>query len=145
MTPTPEERFLALLARLRVLAFEREPLPLPGITRPQFAFLNWVAEAPGRTLRDIAAGLNVSPPTATVMVHLLSRRRHLRTERDPVDRRNLRVYLTKEGEELVGEVRKRRLVRARRFLSALSAEQQSELLALLESAISASERQLMSE
>ena len=134
-----EEALIALFKRLRNLIPGIPPTEEVGITPPQFNLLERVANFPGSSMREIAEGLNLTPPTVSVAVRRLEKKGFLLRKPDAQDKRSIRLYLTKEGEALYqrGEVFRRSM--AKRLLSGLSAEEKTQLTNLLGRAIHAAE------
>jgi DNA-binding MarR family transcriptional regulator len=94
------ERFIAL-ARRRPL---RDPLAAScsdlELTPPQIHALLWVGRDGPLTMGELARRVGVTEKTATGLVDRLERDGHLARERDPEDRRVVRVRLTSGGAAL---------------------------------------------
>jgi DNA-binding MarR family transcriptional regulator len=75
-----------------------------GLSAQQFWFLVAVSEVPGTSLAELGERLHCDPPTASRVVSALRRRRLLRRDVDPADRRRSRLVLTAAGERLAGEL-----------------------------------------
>jgi len=69
-----EEALIALFKRLRNLIPGIPPTEEVGITPPQFNLLERVANFPGSSMREIAEGLNLTPPTVSVAVRRLEKK-----------------------------------------------------------------------
>lgn len=88
----------------------------PGeLTLAQYYLLASLAQAPWRTVSELAEAAGVAAPTATRLVDGLERASLLCRERSTTDRRAVRVSLTDEGREQVRR-RQRQLTRRRRAL-----------------------------
>ncbi|HRC62149.1 MAG: MarR family transcriptional regulator [Dehalococcoidia bacterium] len=74
-----------------------------GITFPQLRILFRVRMHPDIDLRTLADGLAISPSAASQQVDKLVERGLLWRTEDPQDRRRLRLQLTPQAEEAVGE------------------------------------------
>jgi long-chain acyl-CoA synthetase len=72
-----------------------------GLTAPQYRLLSLMSDgsAAGKVLAD---KLRVSRPTVTGIVDGLVTRRLVLREEDPVDRRRMRVSLTRKGKAALG-------------------------------------------
>ncbi len=94
------ERFIAL-ARRRSL---RDPLAAScrdlDLTPPQIHALLWLGHDGPLTMGELARRVGVTEKTATGLVDRLERDGHLARERDPDDRRVVRVRLTPGGAAL---------------------------------------------
>jgi DNA-binding MarR family transcriptional regulator len=75
-----------------------------GLSAQQFWFLVAVAERPGISQAELAGSLRSDAPTVSRVVSALARRRLVRAEHDPGDRRRLRLVLTRAGERLAAQL-----------------------------------------
>lgn len=130
--PLPEERLVDLFDRLRKLAIDQNPLRESGVTMPQLALLDWVGDRPGCGVREMAAGLGLTPPTVSVGVRRLEKALLLKRRPDPDDGRAIQLFLTPRGQSLHQEARAFRRSKMQGLLAALTAEQGATLLELLE-------------
>ena len=73
-----------------------------GLSPQQFFVLVNMDE--GLSLRDLAGRLHMDEPTASRVVSALTRRRLVRTESHPEDRRRRRLALTAAGQDLAYKV-----------------------------------------
>lgn len=137
--PLPDQ-LLDLFDRLRKQALGQNPLDHSGVTNPQLALLNWVADSPGCGVREIAEGLELAASTVSVGVHRLEMAGLLERRPDPEDGRAIQVSLTARGHSLHLEARAFRRSKMQRLLAGLTAEEGVTLLALLEKAIHAVEK-----
>ena len=69
------------------------------LSNQQFWLLVALVERQGETLAEILAALPMDQPTASRVLAALSRRRLVRLDSDPVDRRRRRMVLTPRGEQ----------------------------------------------
>jgi DNA-binding MarR family transcriptional regulator len=141
MTDNLENRLLALLRHLGSLPLLHVPNDI-GLTPPAIAHLAWVSRSPGCGVLDIAKGLNLSPPTVSVAINRLVKEGWLERRNDPNDLRARPIFLTPRGETMMTTVRQRRSEMLRFFLSGLTADEQEQLLNLLERAVTEMERKL---
>jgi MarR family transcriptional regulator, lower aerobic nicotinate degradation pathway regulator len=72
----------------------------PEVTPQQFWTVVAIAEHEGLSLRELAERRHMDQPTACRIVASLTRRRHVRSRRDPADRRRTRLELTPSGREM---------------------------------------------
>jgi DNA-binding MarR family transcriptional regulator len=134
-------RFMRLLRRLRRVGPEQEPpFETVGITSAQLALLEWVASHPACSLQELAAGLELTPPTVSVGVRRLEDVGLVERRPDPEDGRAWQLDLTAAGAALWERVRRYRREKTRRLLAGLAPEEQQTLLALLERALEAAEQ-----
>ncbi|MGC3996289.1 MAG: MarR family transcriptional regulator [Anaeromyxobacter sp.] len=70
----------------------------------QFWLLVGLLERPGASQRELAGALHLDAPTASRVVAALVRRRLVRVEADPADRRRVRLHLTPAGAQLAGRL-----------------------------------------
>jgi DNA-binding MarR family transcriptional regulator len=75
-----------------------------GLSPQQFWLLVGLRERRAPSQTELAERLHVDAPTASRVVATLVRRRFVRVEQDPADRRRARVHLTRSGEELAAEL-----------------------------------------
>lgn len=78
-----------------------------GLTMSQLRVLYMLQAEPGTPAGNIAALLKVRPSTATGIVDRLERDGLVRRERDDLDRRRVRVWLTDQGIRVINEIRAR--------------------------------------
>jgi DNA-binding MarR family transcriptional regulator len=87
------------------------------VTLPQYrALVVLAARGPQRAV-DLAAGLGVTPSTASRMIERLVRKRLVGRTRTQEDRRTLRVQLTEAGRQIVAQVTMRRREEIERILA----------------------------
>ncbi len=75
-----------------------------GLTVPQFWILIRLAEQPGVSQAALAERCRADAPTISRTLSTLARRRLVRADLDPADRRRSRVTLTASGERLAGRL-----------------------------------------
>ena len=94
------ERFIALARRGTL----RDPLAAScrdlDLTPPQIHALLWLGHDGPLTMGELARRVRVTEKTATGLVDRMERDGHLARERDPDDRRVVRVRLTRGGAAL---------------------------------------------
>ena len=123
------DRFLALFERLHKLAFGPNPLGDSGVTMPQLTLLDQIAASPGCGIQEIATHLGVTAPTGLVD-----------RQRDPADRRAVRLFLTAQGQALHRRAQDFRRRNVQRLLGGLTPQERTTLLDLLGRSISAAEK-----
>src|SRR5690349_20123143 len=99
---------------------------------PRLAVLGFVRERGEASMKDIAAFLCVSPPSATALVDGIAAAGLLARRQDAKDRRSVLLRLTPKGERLLASgMRQAQKVMAG-MLGRLDAAEQDRLIALLE-------------
>ena len=78
-----------------------------GLTMSQLRVLYMLQAGPGTPAGAVAAQLKVRPSTATGIVDRLVRDGLVRRERDDLDRRRVRIWLTERGLRVINELRAR--------------------------------------
>ncbi len=78
-----------------------------GLTMSQLRVLYMLQAGPGTPAGAVAAQLKVRPSTATGIVDRLVRDGLVRRERDDLDRRRVRIWLTERGLRVINEIRAR--------------------------------------
>jgi DNA-binding MarR family transcriptional regulator len=78
-----------------------------GLTLSQLRVLYMLQAGPGTPAGAVAAQLKVRPSTATGVVDRLVRDGLVRRERDDLDRRRVRIWLTERGMRVINELRAR--------------------------------------
>jgi DNA-binding MarR family transcriptional regulator len=130
------ERLLALFARLEGLGLRGAPIKQLDLSMQQFGLLMSVLRQPGIRVHEIAETLGVSTPTVSVAVRKLEKQGWLKRKQDPQDKRAAQLYLSTKASLLAQRAKAFRRKRTNEFMSALTPEEQDQLLSLLEKAIS---------
>ena len=142
MTELPlEDQFVGLFDRLRQLAFGQHPLADSGVSMPQLTLLDWIAVSPGCGVREIALGLGLTAPTVSVSARRLQAAGLVERRPDPRDGRAIQLLLSAQGQALHQRALAFRREKMRGLLAGLSVPERATLLALLEQAINAAEKE----
>jgi DNA-binding MarR family transcriptional regulator len=118
---TPERQLALLLhdaARLLRKRFDRYARASAGITRAQFAVLAILARNEGLTQVALAEQLEITPITLARLIDRLEAEGWVERRRDPDDRRAHRLFLRRDGREVLERVRPL----AQRFLESIFAD-----------------------
>jgi len=100
------------------------------VTLPQYRALVVLASKGPQRVASLAEALEVTPPTATRMCDRLVRKGLVRRRTSREDRREVRVFLTSAGIDLVAEVTRRRREEIERLLVRVPPESQAALVEL---------------
>jgi DNA-binding MarR family transcriptional regulator len=104
-----------------------------NLTVPQYVALCVLKKSEmGCTMGELAAGAQQLSPTMTGIVDRLDEAQLVRRAADPQDRRALRVYLTGKGEQVLGEIFRKRNQRLSLALSHLDEQERVGLIRLLQ-------------
>lgn len=76
-----------------------------GLSATQFSLLNVLNTERATTVKELAARMNLGSPTVVRSLDSLERRGLIRRERNPEDRREVRITATREGETLQNSTR----------------------------------------
>jgi len=98
-TAEPIGRVLDSTAKLLSRAFDQQLVEAGG-TRPAWLILLALKQQRYRTQQDLAAAVGIEGPTLTHHLDAMQKTGVIARERDPDDRRVVRVELTDAGEEL---------------------------------------------
>ena len=101
------------------------------ITLPQYRALVVLATRGPQRAADLAAGLGVTPSTASRMIERLVRKHLIRRARLQDDRRAIRVHLTEAGRQVVAQVTDRRRAEFEAILGQLPSKGRKALTAAL--------------
>ncbi|MEX2144330.1 MAG: MarR family transcriptional regulator [Anaerolineales bacterium] len=134
-SPPAHDRLMGLISRLEPLKLGGPRLLKVGLSLPQFALLGCIWKDPGIRVRQVADTLGVTMPTVSVAVRRLEQRGWLQRKPDLQDKRATRLYLSPKASLLAKKMVSHRRRMMNNFMSALSIEEQDQLLRLLEKAI----------
>lgn len=110
-----------------------------NLTVPQYVTLRALRGAPaGCTMRELAEAAQQLSPTMTGIADRLDEAGLIRRETDLRDRRSLRVYLTRQGEQLMETLEEQRRSRLITVMSCLEPQERRDLIRLLDRFVNAS-------
>lgn len=139
---SPLDRLQTLFERLERLGVgSKAPLKEMQLSLPQLGLLLAVRRAPGIRVNELAQLLQLSAPTVSVGLRRLEDEGWVRREPDPEDKRSFQLYLTDKAKNFAKRVQEFERKQTGVFLSALSAEEQAQLVHLLDKAITRLEEQ----
>ncbi|HEX3785220.1 MAG TPA: MarR family transcriptional regulator [Pseudonocardiaceae bacterium] len=124
-----------LLAQVGAYAAKRfdERVAELDLTPPQAGLLRAIAAEPGRSQQALAEQLGTPATRLVALLDGLERRGVIERRRNPDDRRLHAVFLTDEGQELMGRLGKLAMVHGREITEALDEAQRLQLHELLRS------------
>jgi DNA-binding MarR family transcriptional regulator len=96
-----------------------------GVTTPQFMVLTMLRAYPGLSGADLARVALLTPQTVGVIIRNLERSRAIRKTPHPVHGRVLQWTLTRRGENLLNQCRRRAMALERRLTAGLGAKGQA--------------------
>ena len=83
-------------------------------------------------MKDLATFLGIAPPSATSLINNLVKAGLVKRSEDEVDRRIVRIEMTKKGEEYLHSHKKKTTEHMRKNLEKLTVKEQDQLRAILE-------------
>lgn len=137
-----EQRLLRLLPLLRQIVTKvgvhqtRTGTDL-GLTNQHLGALGTVSQHDNCTMRELAEGVSVAPPTATRIVNDLVEKELVERVSDPQDRRVVRIGITQKGRETIDQVHQEATDLVAQILERMSDGEQEALLVGLTSFIDA--------
>lgn len=130
-----EGRMFALLDRARALRLGELPHNRVDLTPSQLELLRFVGQNPGCHLQDVAEGLKITSPTVSVSIRRLEEEGFIERKPDPADKRAACFYLTDVSASALQQMLKAGLRGMEQFLSHLTDDEQEQLFALLDKAV----------
>ncbi|QYK51916.1 MAG: MarR family transcriptional regulator [Anaerolineales bacterium] len=138
----PMNRLQSLFERLERLGVgTKAPLKEMQLSLPQLSLLLAVRRTPGIRVNELAQLMQLSAPTVSVGLRKLEDEGWVRREPDPQDKRSFHLYLTDKAKNFAKRVQDFERKQTEVFLSGLNAEEQAQLVHLLDKAITRLEEQ----
>jgi len=103
-----------------------------GVAHAQARLLRFVQEHDGCSLSEVVEELDIRPSSASELVSKLEEQSYVRRETNAEDKRVTNIFITEEGKEHLATFEAARAKRDADFFDGLSAEDQKQLLGLLE-------------
>jgi DNA-binding MarR family transcriptional regulator len=125
---TLEDAFMALHQKMAA-ALRKEARNLE-YTLSQLEVLNFVVEKKNPTMKDIAAHMRITAPSATTLVEYLYAQKLVVRKPDPHDRRGVRIFPTSKTLHLFSKFKKVKTTAFKEILRPLSAADRNELTAI---------------
>ncbi len=132
-------KFQEFILRFHQLGGELPPLETFNITPAQVVYLDYLARHPDCRLSELTDALQYSAASVSAMVSLLNAKGLVAKTQESFDARALSLALTQKGRQLVSEIEKFRNKRIDMILENLDQVERTDLLRLIEKAISKNE------
>lgn len=139
MEDTVNLKFQEFILRFHRLGGELPPLETFNITPAQVVYLDYLARHPDCRLSELTDALLYSAASVSAMVSLLNAKGLVAKTQESFDGRALSLALTQKGRQLVSEIEKFRNKRIDMILENLDQVERTDLLRLIEKAISKNE------
>lgn len=139
-TSEHELHLMELMNRMQQFRLGEFPRGRFNLSYPQIQLIWFVNKNPGRHLQDVADGLEVTAPTASVSIRRMEEDGWLERRPDPSDGRATCIFLTDKSLQTIEQLKAGRMKGMRLFLGQLSVKEREQLLVLLEKAISGMEK-----
>ncbi len=135
-----EDQLSELMHRMQQFRLGEIPKGRFDLSYPQIQLLWFVNKNPGKHLQDVADGLQVTAPTASVSIRRMEDDGWLERRPDPSDGRATCIFLTNKSMQIIEKMQSAKLKGIRLFLDQLSGTEQKQLVELMEKAISGMEK-----
>lgn len=136
-------RFISLMERMRKLGINERSAGDQPISAAQLALLDQVYVCDGCGIQEIAAALQLTPPTVSVGIRRLEEAGYITRGADPNDSRAVKLSITDAGKRIRENAVDFRSRKLDILLSGLSPTEQDTILRLLDKAISTAESGMM--
>lgn len=95
---------LLLAFRRKIMESMRKDDLHHGLTISQFEVLRSIGSQGSQTMKEIAASLKITPPSATVLIEEMEKKKLVIRENHPTDRRIVSIRLTKKSQDIFSRV-----------------------------------------
>lgn len=131
LTAEGEELFALMFELGRIIKSEMTRADAAAPSFLHVETLRFIQEKGNPTMRDIAAYLKVTPPTATALIDSLVEDRIVERVTDSEDRRKVRLELSSKGEKLIASFKNHRTAAFARVFATLTASDRREFARIL--------------
>lgn len=107
-----------------------------GLSLSHFEIIMYLAQKGKVTMKDISTWLNITPPSASVLVDVLVKKNLVSRIQSNKDRRTVHIIINKEAYKLMTEIHKKKMSLFKKILSKLSSEDKEDLVRILNKCIS---------
>jgi DNA-binding MarR family transcriptional regulator len=97
-----------------------------------FAVLNYIKEKKNPFMKDISESLFISKPATSNIIDSMVLSKFIKRVADPIDRRAIKIELTKNGDKYLLEQKKKRIAVLEKVFFVLNSEERKQLMFLLE-------------
>ena len=122
------EQLISLIYATRRMMFEQKEAKTCSFLH--LITLKYIKEG-SPLMKDLATFLGVAPPSATSLINNLAKDGLVRRSEDKIDRRIVRIEMTKKGEQYMQSHQKKTTEHMRNNLEKLSAKERDQLAAIL--------------
>ena len=122
------EKIISLIFATRRMMFEQKEAQACSFLH--LITLKYVKET-SPLMKDIAIFLGIAPPSATSLINNLTKQGLVSRKEDKIDRRIVRIQMTKKGEEFLHAHKRKAMEHMRRNLEKLSDAEQKHLCTIL--------------
>lgn len=102
-----------------------------GLSLSHFEIIMYLAQKGKVTMKDISTWLNITPPSASVLVDVLVKKNLVSRIQSNKDRRTVHIIINKEAYKLMTEIHKNKMSLFKKILSKLSSEDKEDLVRIL--------------
>jgi len=139
----PEMQWVRLLHRLGNLRLSEAPRANFDLSFSQFEILRFVGQNPGCHLQDVAEKIGHTPASVSVSIRRLEEENWLVRSDDPNDGRATCIFLSNKSKNALKNALQNQMGIIKIFLEELTKQEQNQLLALMEKAVSGMENHQM--
>ena len=107
-----------------------------GFSLSHFEVIMYIARNGEVTMKDIAAWLNITPPSASVLVDVLVDKKLVTRVQSSKDRRTIHIALNKEAHKFMYSIHKKKMLMFKKMLSKISDDDKEILTRILNKCIS---------
>src|SRR6266567_682566 len=126
------EKIISLIFATRRMMFEqKDPKEAKSCSFLHLITLKYIKEG-SPLMKDIATFLGIAPPSATSLINNLAKSELVKRSEDKIDRRIVRIEITKEGEKYLHSHKRKTTDHMRKNLEKLTHIEQEQLRRILE-------------
>ena len=107
-----------------------------GLSLSHFEILMYLAHRGEVTMKDISTWLNITPPSASVLIDVLVKKNLVTRVQSDKDRRTIHIIINKEAHKLMNKIHTKKMSIFKKILSKLSNEDKEDLIRILNKCIS---------
>ena len=107
-----------------------------GFSLSHFEVIMYIARNGEVTMKDVATWLNITPPSASVLIDTLVDKKLVTRIQSSKDRRTIHIVLNKEAHKFMYGIHKKKMLMFKKMLSKISDEDKEVLTRILNKCIS---------